>query len=461
MGKLGRLKDFWNGVKYSMFPVATISDALGVRLAVSSRMESAISGWMASFHARDGLGLPAAISAELARLTTLECEIELSGSARASYLTEQLRPVLQLLRAQVEFGAAGGGLVFKPYPDGNAIAVSYVKPGAFYPTSFDSRGKMTGAVFLETLVRDDVTYKRLEYHHMEADGCVIENHAYKASSVLNGSVLGEPVPLTAVEEWASLEPRVRITNVDRLLLGYFKMPLANTIDAASPLGVSAFSRAALLIEQANEQWKRILWEYEGTELAIHADATLFRRDDDGALILPKGKERYYRIVHGDLDAKEKLATYSPDIRDTPLFNGLNNMLKRIEYTCGLAYGTLSDPQNVDKTAEEIKASKQRSYSLVRDMQKSLESALGDLLYAMDVWAGLNGAPVGAYKVAYNWDDSIVSDPCERKQMFWGYVTAGKFPMWRYLMEFEGYTEADARAIAAETSADVGDPYVDG
>ena len=46
-------------------------------------------------------------------------------------------------------------------------------------------------------------------------------------------------------------------------------------------------------------------------------------------------------------------TFSPDIRSDPLFKGFNAQLKLIEFNCSLAYGTISDPQNVDKTAEEI------------------------------------------------------------------------------------------------------------
>lgn len=59
-------------------------------------------------------------------------------------------------------------------------------------------------------------------------------------------------------------------------------------------------------------------------------------------------------------------------------------------------------------------------------------------------------------MTFDFDDSIISDPKERKQMYWGYVTAGKFPFWRYLVEFEGYSEDDAKAIAAEADAVVGD-----
>lgn len=62
-------------------------------------------------------------------------------------------------------------------------------------------------------------------------------------------------------------------------------------------------------------------------------------------------------------------------------------------------------------------------------------------------------PPGDCNVTFDFDDSIISDPKERKQMYWGYVTAGKFPFWRYLVEFEGYSEDDAKAIAAEANAE--------
>ena len=134
-------------------------------------------------------------------------------------------------------------------------------------------------------------------------------------------------------------------------------------------------------------------------------------------------------------------------------------MQRIEFQCGLAYGTLSDPQDVAKTATEITASRQHSYSTVHDLQKSLQSAIDDLLYAMDKLATLyNIAPQGTYTAAYDWDDSVVNDPTQRKQMFWQYVASGKFPFWRYLVEFEGFSEDDAKAIAEEQRTDLGNPY---
>lgn len=151
--------------------------------------------------------------------------------------------------------------------------------------------------------------------------------------------------------------------------------------------------------------------------------------------------------------------FAPALRDESYRRGMDTMLKRVEFQCGLAYGTLSDPQNVDKTAEEIRSSKQRSYTTVKDLQRALGNALTDLVYSISKlldaqWnSGTAVSPPGDCNVTFDFDDSIISDPKERKQMYWGYVTAGKFPFWRYLVEFEGYSEDDAKAIAAEADAE--------
>ena len=75
-----------------------------------------------------------------------------------------------------------------------------------------------------------------------------------------------------------------------------------------------------------------------------------------------------------------------EIRDISLFNGFNKIFQRIEFNCGLAYGTLSDLSTVEKTAEELKTSKQRSFSTVSAIQKSFESSLEHIVYIYNFYA---------------------------------------------------------------------------
>ena len=102
--------------------------------------------------------------------------------------------------------------------------------------------------------------------------------------------------------------------------------------------------------------------------------------------------------------------WTPEIRVSQIKDGLNEILRRIEFGTGLAYGTISNIDNVDRTAEEFRASKQRSYTHICDIQTAVKSGLYDLVYAMDTLADLYAlAPSGEFYVSFDFDDSIIAD----------------------------------------------------
>ena len=134
-------------------------------------------------------------------------------------------------------------------------------------------------------------------------------------------------------------------------------------------------------------------------------------------------------------------------------NGLNKYLQQIEFKCSLAYGTISDPQQVDKTAEEIKTSKQRSYQLVSDIQESLENAINGLIVAIDnLITAYELCPDGNVDVTFQWDDSIIVDSEKEKQQDIQDVNLGIMAKWEYRVKWYGETEEKAKAIIAETNS---------
>ena len=391
-----------------------IKDAIGVEVAVSDKMANEIDLWAKMYKNEPPwkekniklCGLPAAIAGEFARLVTLELKTEVTGN---DFINEEYQAVVSDIRKYTEYACAKGGLAMKPYASEGHIEVDMVQADRFFPTKFNSRGEVTAAVFAESLTVGKKVYTRLEYHQHEGTMYHINNKAFVKQDLDNVEVLGKEVPLTAIPEWANLQEEVTLKNVKMPLFAYFKIPNANNVDDTSPLGVSVYSRAINDIKEADNQWTRLLWEFEGSELAIDADITLFKKDDKGNYEFPKGKDRLFRMMDLD-DNAEKYKVFAPAIRDENLINGFNAILRRIEFNVGLAYGTLSDPNTVDKTAEEIKASKQRSYSTVSDIQKSLQTALEQLVYAMDVMAQLSGlSGRKKYEMSFDWDDSIVID----------------------------------------------------
>ncbi len=422
-------KQIFNWVRdwiQKMLGKQNLKQALNVDIAINSDMATALETWSNIYENKASwlnfslsrkepndiysMNLGSGIANEIARSVTIEMGVTFSETPRAKFLNEQFQRVIDKLREQVEYGCAKGGLMMKPYVDTDKIAVDYVHADQFYPVAFDTDGNITSAVFVDQRKKGQYWYTRLEYHAMEETGCRVINQAYKSS---NSDTLGSSVSLESVPEWADIEPEALITGVDRPLFAYFRYPMSNTIDSDSPLGVSCYSRATDLIRQADFQWSRFLWEFEAGEMALYVDELAFGQDSDGKKTLPN--KRLYRSLGssariGDLSGEEYFKEWAPTLREQSLLNGLETILRKIEFACGLAYGTLSDVQHVDKTATEIKISKQRSASTVIDTQKSLEKALLQLLYAMDVWASIGKlAPNGAYDVSFDWDDSIVVD----------------------------------------------------
>jgi A118 family predicted phage portal protein len=441
-----------------MIQYENIQKAMGVDIAISTDMSNAIYKWdkiyanKATWLSEDvkSLQIAASVCSEMARLVTNECSIIITGSPMADYIANQTEHFFEDLPKWVEYACCVGGAVFKPYIDNTGICIDVVKQGNFFPTAFSGNGKLTGVIFPEFKRKGKNLYTRLEYHNWDGDTYTIDNRAFVSKKAVvkidNIIQLGTEINLERVAEWSNLEPHVEFKNAVCPLFAYFKVPVANNVDTESPLGVSVFSRAVDQIKDADEQYGRTIWEYQSKETAIQAADEFFKRDRYGKPIIPQGKKRLYHamgpgIADGD---KPFFNAYSPEIRDQSMFNGLNKIKQEIEFKCGLAYGTISDPQIIEKTAEEIKSSKQRSYSTVKAIQNALQNAISDMLDAIVAWLMIE--PVvsqGKIEIGYDWDDSLIVDKKYENEQLRADVSMGAVGLVEYRMKRFGETKEQA------------------
>lgn len=454
-----RILNFIKGVIAKMFKTGTIKEALNIDVAISAEMAQAIelfekiyineAPWLKKDMV-ESLELGSSIANEFTRLTTLEMKSEITGSPRANFLNEQYQKLKERLNQNLEVGNAVGGLVFKPYVKDGKLYVDLVKGSCFYPTEFNSSGDIIAGIFVSQLTKGNNIYTRLEYHKfyekaLENDiNYIIKNVAYKST---DNSILGTRIDLTKIPEWANLQQETAIKYLEKPLFSYYKPPVANNIDLDSPVGVSVYARAIDLIKEADRQWGRIVWEYEASEKAIYVDelATKPSQSKNKAFAVNKLKNRLYKTINTGKTETDFFKDYSPEIRDEALWRGLNKTLQRIEFNVGLAYGTLSEPSSVDKTATEIKSSKQRSYATVSKMQENLQKALENLIYAMDVLITLyNLAPQGNYEVSFNWDDSLIVDTEREQAIQMQEVHVNLRSRLKYIMFRYGMTEEQAQ-----------------
>ena len=382
-----------------MFPLKDIKQALGIKPAITDDMLSSIELWQKCFSGNApwlnddviSLRLEQSITREFANITLNE----MTASVSNDKLQKIFETATEDLNIELQSGLATGAMVIKPL---GGDKVQYISANAFVPIEFDAKHRLVKVIFPEFRKIGDNYYTRLEYHNLDPKkGLTITNTAYVSA---NEGQLGREIPLTAVDEWASLPASVTYPTMLRPAFGYFRTPIKNTIDGSS-CGMSAFANAIALIEKTDTQFGRLDWEFESGERAIHVDAAAFKKEGTEKL-----NKRLYRAVDVDLGNEELFKDFSPAIRQGDITDGLNTYLRRLEFSVGLAYGDLSNPETVAKTATEIKSAKDRKYNTVSAIQKQLKYCLDDLVYAL---AFYNSLTTSGYTFVCDFKDSILTD----------------------------------------------------
>lgn len=449
MGLLDVFKTWWNRRMVKPLDAGTVERAFDVTPAASRVMKDSIELWYALYTNNPPwetdcvkpLGLPGAIGRELTKFTLAEFSVAVSGGPRADFLNERVQSVLlpQFSR-DLELGLCLGGFAMRPYMDARGrLLVDGTGATAFSPVEFGGTGRAVSGVFRETVkVRKD-TFTRLEYHGFDESGVyIIRNKAYRGDT---GG--GAEIELNSVPKWGNLAPEIHIENIEQPLFSYFRNPSSNDIEPGSGIGVSVYGGAPnmALLRQADEQWERLWWEFESGERKIFSDGM---RVSAGQF-----KDRLFQ--YGSFTSEGNLfEPFSPEFRNDPLYSGFQWILQRLEYNTGLSFGTISDPQSVERTATEILAAKNRQRITVKAIQRALENAIDGVLYAMNAYCDLYGlAPAGEYEVTYNWGDGVLDDPetvRQDKATDMLEVNAGLLNNWEYRMKWRGETEEEAKAM---------------
>jgi hypothetical protein len=140
---------------------------------------------------------------------------------------------------------------------------------------------------------------------------------------------------------------------------------------------------------------------------------------------------------------------------------------RIEDVCAMSRGTLSDATAEARTATEIRVLKQRSYSSNLEIQKALQQALEDTIYAMDVYCTvynlvgdikvkngeIDAKAIGKYDVSFTWDDSILVDVETELNKRMTLLNAGITSKKEVRMWYYGETARQAQEALDEISAE--------
>jgi A118 family predicted phage portal protein len=397
--------------------------------------------WLDENDSIDTIGFAKALCSETARLATLGIGIKLDGSARAEWLQTQIEKIYFQLRDWIEYGCAYGTVIMKP----NGDSIDLYTPDMF-EIVHATNGKIDGVIFHNWKQNGKKWYTRLEYHRFEGDLYMITNKCYLGD---RPDDLQEKI---AIEEtpWSNLVEEVGISNLERTMFGVLRTPQANNIDMDSPYGLPIVSEAVQELRDLDIAYSRNAKEIKDSKRTVLLDSDRIMPYGIGNLDKASLPD-YVKLVDGDTSTESDIYhEINPTLNTDTRLTGINALLSQIGYKVGFSNGYFVFNESTGiQTATQVEADQQRTIQFIKDVRDKLESCMDGLLYALDVFADLYGmAPSGTYEIAYDFGD-ITYNRDEDRSRWWGYVQAGKVPVWKFFVKFEGMTEEEAKAMTAE------------
>lgn len=372
------------------------------------------------------------VCAETARLALLGTRLAVSGDgARAAWLRASLGDFFPMLRRTVELACAYGTVILKPC--GTAVgscAVDVVTPDRFTVVGTEA-GRPSAVVFRDVRRGDDgEVYERLEFHRYIGDVYAVSNR------VLRGGV---QVPLER-SPFSALSADIRLTGMHRPLYAVLRMPSANNIDPASPLGLPVFADALAELRDLDVAVSRASREIRDSKRTVLIDSDRLlpigkaARTANAAAPMPDFVRAVFGTGVGDLYRE-----INPTLNTSERLLGIEAILHAIGVKCGFSggYFTRERDRVGTMTATEVEANDRRTVEHIRDVRACVERALSCLADALDEYADLYRlAPPGAYTLLLDFGD-VTYNREEDRRRWYEYVRDGRVPFEYYLQRFEG------------------------
>lgn len=429
---------------FGLFSAYEIADNMGLKPAISSELFERIQLWNDMYSGAapwlDGetvsLRLEQGIVREFANIVLNEMTVSVSNEKLDGIFQAALRNMNENLQS----GLATGAMIIKPV---STDKVQFVSQSSFVPIEYDGTRRLTKVIFPETKQSGNTFYTRLEYHSLTPDkGLEIINRAYKSRSE---NSIGRQIPLDEVEEWAALPEYIAYPMMKRPAFGYYRNPIKNTVDSGFG-GISIFESAVDMIRCADEQFGRLDWEFESGKRIIHVSEDMVKKMNDGTLDIKM--KRLYRGL--DADGNDLYHEYSPALRQSDISAGLDEYKRLIEFQTCLAYGDISNPQDVEKTATEVLTAKKRKYNMVSAIQRNLYDCLDDLAYAIAFYNSMATVP---YTFNCEFSDSILGDDESERAQDREDVANGTLSPAEYRAKWRGETLEQAAAAIEKIKAE--------
>lgn len=443
-----RIRGFFMNI-LGLFHSATIKDVTGIDANLSSEMYDAIELWgqmmsgNAPWNAKNPpCGVLGQIAGELNVMVSREIGLEVEN--------DSIRPAMEHINHNVdkivEYISLLGGCIIRPIFSNGKLQYETIPLGNYLPTRYDFDNTLTGALVLKQIASGSKKWLLVEQH-------VYENGSHKVSCRLyrndNGAL--KETSLTDCPQTADITPEYTWENCGLPMIIEFRNHAVNKIDGSN-VPVAIIAGAEDLIKDADEQYERMNWEQEGGKMRVFADRDLFkkRQKRDGSISETELTPELNRLLiqvegDGSQDGK-KITEHAPTLRTAQQNEMFQQILRRIELTCNLGKGTISDMESVQMTAEQYSGGRKKLYALVDSIEDEIETKYQHCADVFAYMAAAYGIGTNNPKITVTWnDDQTRKDITAAKTLAMQEINAGVRNKWEYRRDFFGEDEAKAKA----------------
>lgn len=445
---LDKIKGFF----VKLFNWKHIEDITGIKINISPAMKEAIELWGAiwSGHASWNKKYPSCgVMENIAGMLSTAIGEEIKVTSDNYAIKDVLQHLNDNNHVVVQYMVGIGAALMRPVFANGKTQYEIVPLGKYLPTRYDFDGTLTGAVITKQLIEGDKKILLVENHLYENKSHTVQTEVFEIS----GETLKKR-NLADFSQTKDITPLYTWENVDTPFIVEFRNRFVNRIDG-SQVPVSMIAGNENLIEDADKQYARLIWEQQGGELKVFADEDLFskRQGRDGqesTVQIDSELKKLFVTFHGDTqEGTSKIFTHAPQLRTEQQIAALQQILKRIELAMNVGKGTLSDLEQVQQTATQFTGGKKAFYSIVDTIESELEKKYKQCAY---IFAYMMSAFTGALydpDISIEFNDMTRKDPMQVKQTAMQEVAAGLLNKWEYRVKFYGEDEDTAKANTPE------------
>lgn len=455
-----RIRGFFMNI-LGLFHNFSVKDITGVETNLSSEMYNAIELWsrMASGNApwnekAPPCGVLDQIAGRLDMLVSREIGLEVKNEA--------IKPTMEHINKNVDkivdYIALLGGCIVRPIYSGGKLQYEALPLGNYLPVSYDFDGTLKEALILKQIQIGSKKWLLTENHEYANNTHTVTCRLYRN----DGGALRK-VDLSDCPQTADITPEYVWEGVGQPMIVEFRNHAVNKIDGSN-VPVPVIAGAEDLIKEADEQFERMNWEQRGGEMRVFADRDMFvkRQKRDGTSSGVKMTPELNRLLvqvegDGSSDGK-KITEHAPALRTEAQNAMFQQILRRIELTCNLGKGTISDLESVQQTATQYSGGRSELFAIVDKIEDEIETKYQQCATVLAHMAAAFKIGANDPTITVTWNnDATRKDETAAKQMALQEINAGVKNKWEYRKDFYGEDEAQAKANTPEEPA-AADPF---